>query len=348
MNDINEAPYKPSWIDTLIHRIDQAPPPAWVFYLIADLLLVLLIHATAWVGGIIPIGSIEPLATVLPIWLILPFAFIHYLDRVALQAMKKFRRALNMDTADFNVLSYQMSTMQTRPIWIMAGIGTITSLVLVIVIPTILQPFSGTTFGIAILLVVGVPAGWTGVSFIYHTVRQLRMVTKMYQRIEAINLFDLDPLHAFSLLTARTSFLLIVLVGLATVLSMVMQLIDASDFLLPLFATLMSTLAIATFFIPLWGIHARLVEEKQRVEAENNKRIESAMNKLHRRMDDADYDDILKFQSGVSGLLAFRSELNGVSTWPWQPATLRGLLSAVFFPFFLWAIQQIMFQLMGP
>lgn len=347
MNDLNKTPYKPSWIDTLINRIDRIPLPDWVFYLIVDLILVLLIHALAWVGGIIPSGSIDPFAMQLPIWLILPLAYIHYLDRIALQAMKKFRPALNIDTADFNVLSHQISTMQARPIWIMAGIGSLLAMALMIFNPAILHPFSGTTFGNAILLVSGIPTGWIGVSFIYHSLRQSRMVNKMYQRIEAINLFDLDPIHAFSLLTARTSVLLIVLVGLATVLNMVMHLIEANDFLLLLFATLMSTLAVATFFIPLWGIHERLVEEKQRVEMENNKRIEAAMFELHRRMDDTDYDDMSQFRSGVSGLLSFRSELNGVSTWPWQPGTLRGLLTAVFLPITLWIIQKILSEVMA-
>jgi len=346
MVDINKKIYTASWIDNLIKRIDQVPLPAWVFYIIVDLVLVLLIHAVAWTGGIIPFGSIDPFVLQLPFWLVSPLAYIHYLDRVALQTMKKFRPALNIDAADFNILSYQISTMQTRPIRVMFAIGAVLVVALMVITPSILQPLSQTTLGVVILIAIGVPTGWLGCSFLYHTVRQLRMVNKMYQRIEAINLFDLDPMHAFSVLTARTSILLIVYMGLAAVLNLAMDGGEASNFLLTLFAPLISTLAIATFFIPLWGIHTRLVEEKQRVEGENNKRIESAMFELHRRMDQSDHDDMIKFRSGVSGLLSFRAELNGVSTWPWQPATLRGLLTAVFLPIILWTIQQILSQIM--
>lgn len=228
----------------------------------------------------------------------------------------------------------------------MTGIGSVLSVALVVINPAIFQPLSKTTLGVVILLAIGIPTGWFGWYFLYHTVRQLRMVNNMHKRIEAINLFDLEPIHAFSLLTARTSVVLIVLVGLATILNTVLELREVNDLLLLLFATLISMLGIATFAIPLWGIHERLVEEKQRMEAENNRRIVAALFELHRRMDDTDYEDMSQFRNGISGLLSFRAELKQVSTWPWQPGTLRGLLAAVFLPIILWTIQQSLSQIM--
>ncbi|MEE8120127.1 MAG: hypothetical protein V3T55_01275 [Anaerolineales bacterium] len=346
MVDMNKETFTASWIDNLISWINQLPIPAWLFYMIAYLLLILLVHVTAWTSGIIPFGSFGPFAIQLPIWLILPLAYIHYLDRVAQQAMKKFHPAVNINATEFNVLTYQMSTMPTRPIWVMTGIGSVLSVALVVINPAIFQPLSKTTLRVVILLAIGIPTGWFGWSFLYHTVRQLRMVNNMHKRIEAINLFDLEPIHAFSLLTARTSVVLIVLVGLATILNTVLELREVNDLLLLLFATLISMLAIATFAIPLWGIHERLVEEKQRIEAENNRRIVVALFELHRRMDDTDYEDMSQFRNGISGLLSFRAELKQVSTWPWQPGTLRGLLTAVFLPIILWTIQQSLSQIM--
>jgi hypothetical protein len=344
----SEKPYKPSWIDNLTSWIDQLPIPTWFFYLIAYLTVVMLVYAAAWIGGLNPFGSIYLYLAQLPIWLFLPLAYIHYLDRIARHAMKKFRPALAIDDPDFNSLSFQLTTMPAKPIWILTGIGAILDVLLLVINPSILQPLSQTTVGIAILFFTGVPAGAFGSSFVYHTVRQLRLVNNMYQRLESINLFDLERLHAFSLLTARTSILLILMPGLALFFNSILGLEEASNFLLFLFATLLSTLAIATFFLPLWGVHERLVEEKERIGAENNRRIETAMFELHRRMDDADYDGMSPFRSGISGLLSFREELKGVSTWPWQPATLRGLMAAVFLPILLWAIQQILTLLIPP
>lgn len=347
MVDMNSDPYTASWIDNLTRWIDRSPIPTWLSYVIGYILLILLVHVSAWASGSIPYGSIDLFAVQLPIWLVLPLAFIDYLDVVARQAMKKFRPALEIDGAEFSLLSYRLSTMPAKPIWIMTGIGTLLAVGIVVISPELLHPLSNSLFGVVILLAIGIPAGWFGCSFIYHTVRQLSLVNKLYQRIEDINMFDLKPVHSFSLLTARTGILLIVFVGLAVILNSALDLREVNDFLLALFATLISALAIATFAIPLWGIHERLVEEKQRIEAENNRRIDSAMFELHRRMDNGDYMDMSQFRSGISGLLSFRAELSGISTWPWQPATLRGLLTVVFLPIFLWAIQQILSRIAG-
>jgi hypothetical protein len=345
---MNVEPYSASFIDILIKKIDRFPFRAWLFYVIAYLLLILLIHLAAWVSGIAPHGSIDFFALQLPIWLVLPLAFIDYLDRVARQALKKFRPALEIDDAEFGLLSYQLSTMPTKPIWILAGVGSLLAVGILVNSPEILHPFSSTIFGVVILLAIGLPAGWFGSSFMYHTARQLRLVNMLYERIEAINLFDLAPIHAFSILTARSGILLIAWIGLATVLNTVLERGGGpSDFILAVFATLISALAIATFAIPLWGIHERLVSEKERIEADNNRRVVAALFELHRRMDESDFEDMGSFRKGISGLLSFRAELGAVSTWPWQPATLRGLLSIVFLPIFIWTIQQILSQIMG-
>ncbi len=344
---MNVEPYSASWIDILIRKIDRFPVPAWLFYVIAYLLLILLIHVAAWVSGITPYGSFDFFALQLPIWLVLPLASIDYLDRVARQAIKKFRPAMEVDDAEFGLLSYQLSTMPTEPIWILAGVGSLLAVGILVISPEILHPFSTTIFGIVILLAIGLPAGWFGSSFVYHTARQLRLVTMLYERIEVINLFDLEPIHAFSMLTARSGILLIAYVGLAIILNMVFERAGGPyDFILAVYATLFSALAIATFAIPLRGIHERLVSEKQRIEADNNRRIVAALFELHRRMDDCDFEDMGSFRNGISGLLSFRKELSGVSTWPWRPATLRGLLSVVFLPIFLWIIQQILSRIL--
>ena len=71
------------------------------------------------------------------------------------------------------------------------------------------------------------------------------------------------------------------------------------------------------------------VEEQARLKAEVSKHIETTIGLLHRRVDAEDLGDVDRLHRATSSLVIESEVLDGIPTWPWQPATLRGLLSAV-------------------
>ena len=100
------------------------------------------------------------------------------------------------------------------------------------------------------------------------------------------------------------------------------------------------TLAVLVFILPLGRIHRRLVEEKERINAENDQRLEQAFRTLHRRSDEGDWKDMGDFRHSIASLMDFRHEIKSISTWPWESATLRSFLTALLLPVALWLIQQ--------
>src|SRR5205823_14378854 len=93
--------------------------------------------------------------------------------------------------------------------------------------------------------------------FFYHTLRQLSLVSHIYQSYTKVSLLKLAPVYAFSGLTVRTSLgtALIVYLWIATAPS---QITDPGWFSITLAILLIAGI---TFVLPLAGMHRMLIEE---------------------------------------------------------------------------------------
>jgi hypothetical protein len=178
---------------------------------------------------------------------------------------------------------------------------------------------------------------WAGLATItYHTIHQLRLVREIYNRHTRISLFALGPLYAFSWLTARTALLLVgVTVVLGAVLPDVAQ--HPEELLLGGFG-----LAVAgvTFVAPLWGVHQLLAEEKAAHQDRLARRLEESMATLEKAAP-GDVTSIGELKTGLEALVVARKELDGISTWPWQPETLRTVVTALVLPLLLWLVTRL-------
>lgn len=105
--------------------------------------------------------------------------------------------------------------------------------------------------------------------------------------------------------------------------------------------------AVTAFIFPLGGIHERLHQEKERVGAENDVRLERAFRELHVRVDRGDLAGMTEFRGSISSMLDFRNEIRSVSTWPWGPGTLRNFLSALLLPIGLFLLQAFLSKLLA-
>jgi hypothetical protein len=59
------------------------------------------------------------------------------------------------------------------------------------------------------------------------------------------------------------------------------------------------------------------------------------------------YAQVDHLEKALSGLLRMREVVSKLSTWPWQPETLRGLVAAVALPIAVWLIQFGLQRLLG-
>jgi Na+/pantothenate symporter len=134
--------------------------------------------------------------------------------------------------------------------------------------------------------VTNIVRGWVsffiGSAFYYHTIRQLILVNRTVRMVRQFDLFQLEPVYAFSALTSRTAVAWVILIS-STLFTAPIQ---AAPF--PTLALLVVQLAlgIAAFVLPLRTVNSHLVGEKRRLLAELDLRVKKTLASLHRCFDD--------------------------------------------------------------
>ncbi len=328
------VPYPPSWQNRFFEAVDRLPVPKFLVFILIFLGFVLLDHLVPWLEGKLPWGELDAGQLSFHIWLLIAFFTFDYFLSYSKTTMAKFRPALEVDEKEYEQLSYRFITLSARTGWLLTLLSVLLAFVLVTTpgfVPAYLQSgwssiaahFSGMVQGSLFL----------GLSvFLY---RAMRMIRQLYDRVESVNLFHLEPIYAFSGFTVR--------VGMFFVLSSTLGYLTTTIgwFLVFTVSTSM-TLAIASFIWPLGSMHAKLQEEKERMNDENDQRLNKAYKELHQRMDQNNTVGMGDFRSGLSALLDLRQEIKKISTWPWDSSTLRTFITALFVPLTVWLIQQVL------
>lgn len=340
-------PYAPSWVDRLMDWIERRPFPPWVVYAGLGGGLVGLLIAVKAADGTYP-AQFYLWHLVLALTGVYYLALVHGLDHLAARALAAFRPNLTVDDATYARLAYELTTMPARPLLGFTAFWGAWSLLLVATTPaTMYQTFSMFTSPAAsvvefALWLLAWPAGG---ALIYHTIHQLGLVSRILTTYTRIDLFALQPLYAFSRLTAATAagFVLIAYAWLSA-LPMLFTLSTAP------FAVIMVLINIilvaATFSGPLWGVHRLIVAEKRTWQAALGARLRATILALQQAVDTGDRAAGTQYKDIFASLSAADAALDKVPTWPWNPATVQGLITAVFLPLVLWLITRVLERLL--
>lgn len=337
-------PYPPSWVDRLTDQVRRLNAPAWLVYLGSAIVAVLVHSALKWSEGLYPVGEFFPLHVLTAFAPFVAIALLHYTDNWATEALTDFRPALLVGDADYEKFRYQLTTLPNRPTWIASAIGALYGASSV----AWLSPEE-----MAVYKTFGSPQSfatdtlWSTVNYamtailIYHSVRQLRMVSRIYTTHTRIDLFQLEPLYAFSSLSARTA------IGLGAIsyawASIFIGLGGSQAGWAGLVETGAFTFVILTVFIwPLLGIHRLLQKEKKRLKAANALQIKGVIAELHRRREASEYANMAGINEAMESLLKEQTVVDKIPTWPWQPETLRGVGTAILLPVFVWLITRVL------
>lgn len=342
VDDMDAAlPYPPGLPDRLFDWLRRRSVSPWLFYPALWLAFALLFSTVIWIEGSEPVGSLSLISTDGAMYIVYYLALMHYLDGVASRALNRFRPMLQLTEADFAVLRYRLTTMPRRNTHLAAAAGVVITLIALPLTPSsgstaelVRRPSAQLSFlvGNAILAI-----------FIYHAIRQLRMVGDIHANATRVNLFRRDPAYAFSLLTARTAMGWIL--GLALGLVPRLGPFLTSEFLVLLWAPFLP-LAILAFLLPLQSMRRLLAREKRRLIAEANRRLERAIALLHEQMDSGDTSNVGDSKSLLESLLIERDVLARIPTWPWNFGTLAGFLSTLLLSAAIWLVQQLLGDLM--
>lgn len=345
---VSQPLYAPSWVDRLIDWIRELPLPAWLFYVFLYLVAALAMHAMVWIDRVVPLGQIQFEWLFNGIWVAISLAFIHMLESTADRAVDQFATLVPKKRKQLEIYRYRMTTMPAKPVFWMTLVMAVILGVVVVEQPSVYyEGLSNPLTIIMGIIMLGFSYSLAPVLF-YQGWRLLKNVTEAYNLVDNLNIYHQQPLYSFSGLTLQASLFWILLANLG-LLNLVLTARDKTAETVINYGldVLLLLLAFATFLVPLWGTHQRLVRAKQDVLQENSLQIDKAQRKLYRAIDKESNADITKYDNAISSLYRVRTQLKAAPTWPWAAGTLRNFLSAVFLPLIVWALQLFLARYLG-
>jgi hypothetical protein len=352
-------PYAPSWVDRVTDWVRGLRLHYPAVYLIPAVILFAATTVIKWVDGSYQAayvaGNVDGLYKFGPFFFypfhIVPelvtfyaLALIHYLDDVAKRALKTYCPAMRIDEKEYNELEYKLTTMPALPtlLWSLGG-AVFAALVLLALgywLPAFMSRLILFTSPAAVAIESGVFILLWSIwgALIYHTIRQLRLVSDIYNGYTRIDLFNLDPLYAFSWLTART--------GIGWVAATYAFILTAPGLMenaitLGIMAFNI-VFAVIAFGWPLVGIHRKLEAAKSERLYAANQSFEALSGELRRRTEGGDFARMAEMKDGMEAVARERDVLSQVHTWPWQQETVGGLSTALFLPIIIWVITRLL------
>ena len=327
-----------SWPDWVLGRIRAAPGPSWIAYLVIFGALLVLSHAAHWLGGAVVAGTVAPTLIVEASLPVLVLAAVDSLNGVALRSLRTLRPAMTVGEAEVGEVAGQL--VRTPPRWALVagllGIGVST-----ISVTTGPEGY-GLRDGVGPItwlweLVMGAITMPVAFAFVAHALHQLRVVARVHRGMVRVDIFRLEPLAAFANLTSWTGITIVGFVaygvGSLTLLAGIkFSAVDVATF------GVMMAVAVAIFIAPLLGLHAQILEEKERRGAEAGQALDAAVAEVHARVRAGQYEHMDQLNNALAATTSAVLTISRTSTWPWRPETLRGFASAVGLPIFLWAM----------
>ena len=344
-NKTETRPYKPSWIDRFNHWIEKLPVSVWLFHAVFGIMLILVQLLFLWLDR--GFQAIEIMPVIIFNGLATPFllALVSHLDIQSVTAVNSMKPMLDTTESEFNAYQYRLSNM---PFFPPLAAGLAMAVFAILASRVSISPFRYAVleelpvFEVVFRIIDMSSAFLFGV-VIYHTIRQLCLVSSLSARQIRINLFRLQPLQAFSRLTAPTAIGLMVFIYLWMLINPEL-LSDPVTFGL---SVIFSILTISIFIWPLYGFHRIMALEKERTLHDIDLRLDAVFSEFNLRFQEKDYSALEVLNGAISSLDILYRRVKAISTWPWRLDTARYVLTAVALPLILMILQFIVENAFG-
>jgi len=336
---------RPGAVSRFLDWADGLPGHGWWVFPTLAVLLFVWAHAIVWVTGRLPFGVVEPTITVGVLYGPFLLAMLAAANLVAKRSLVAFWPATGWPESERAAWAAAFVNTPGPWGWVALAIG----------VPLAIGSFlsaPASSFGVGgdrlVLFVAYLPALVLGYAMapaaFIHTVRQLRLVSRIHREATKIDPFDRGPVYAFSRLTVMTG-LGYVLVGYY---SLTVNGAFAAGNAVAV-AALAASLAvgIGTFVLPLWGIHERLVDEKATLVRGVDDRVGRIGTEMYRRIDAGKFDESKVVSDALAGMTALRDRIQRLPTWPWPPQLLRGFVSALVLPIVIYVLTRLVSTSLG-
>jgi hypothetical protein len=325
-----------SWIDQLQARLDRTSVGPWAVYGLTAGLLAGGLHLTHWLSGAMEFPALSVRLAWTGAYTPISLAGLHYLDRTAARSLARFQPALQAGQDDYRRALARLTSLPRPTVVLALVLGAAFMWTLLRLDRTFLGLLTGLDLPDSALLV----AGWLNSSMIlinlYCLVRQMSAVASVHGSAGEVNLYDWQPMFAFSNLTYQTAVIAVVLIS--CFVAVFPEVLQSPPGLLVAVLGLMLTGA--AFFLPLAGLHTKLQFEKHRLLSDARRRTQSTLQELHQRIEAADLSSMQRMKDQLGSLLLEEDYLGRLRTWPWPPGLFLRVLGVIGLPILLFILQR--------
>jgi hypothetical protein len=293
---------------------------AWIIYVGLGLVLALIQLLFLWLDGGLLAVELLPVIVFNGFAVSFVMALIRLLDDQAVTAVNSVRPVLDLTRPEFKNFEYRLSTMPFLP----PLIAGLIAMVMTILIPLVsIEPIRYAALEqlpvfTVVYHIIDKGSAFLFGAFIYHTIRQLRLANSISSNHLHINLFQLEPLQAFSRLSASSAVGLVVFVY-------IWMLINPDLFTDPAvlaFIVVISIMAFSVFAWPLWGVHKLLEMEKEKELHKIDLHFNAVFSIFNQRIQDEDYAGSDNLNGMITSLEIQQRKIKAIPTWPWRPELL--------------------------
>ncbi|MEJ2757604.1 MAG: hypothetical protein P8046_03890 [Anaerolineales bacterium] len=334
---VENKPYPPNFIHRLYDLLDRLPLPTWLTLLLLFPLIGIVQHLVAYNRGFLAPGEFNFDLATAGYWLIGgPVLFLFTL-KGSRQAWEDFRPLISLDDQQYARLQYEYFTIPkwTGNVFLIIGAvgGAMNGFADMAVAPPVDYAFAELRISIWAI------GGATLFLVIYYVFRQLRIMRKLYAIADKVDIFNQQPMYGFPKYTSTLAIIFFIYNFFAPLI------LDPTAFASEVsYVTTLgfAPVALLMFYLPLGGMHNRLVREKEALQAEVGDRIKSILREIHRAaLDRKDFEHTGAMISVHTVLLKEKEAIDSLNTWPRRPGTFRGLLSALLLPVVLSILRDV-------
>jgi hypothetical protein len=292
-----------------------------------------------WSTGQLPLGGMDPTLVVLLVYAPYSLAVLAVGRVVALRAVATFWPATGWPEAERPVWSARFAAAPASWEAIAIVAGAAGGLVALLAAPAVTSSTGDRQLVIAIAYAPTYVLGYgLGAVAIVIGMRWLSLVSRIHREATAIDPFDPGPIFAFSRLTVATSLALLLAVYYSFTVNASSQTGNVPSLA---FLAASSLLGAASFVLPLWGIHERLVDAKEALLVDVERRTSAVAAELYARIDAGDHAAAPGLKDALTGLAILRERVAHLPTWPWPPQVFRGFVSALLLPIVIFILTRL-------
>lgn len=178
--------------------------------------------------------------------------------------------------------------------------------------------------------------------FIYRLFHQIKMMRQILQGVEA-NVFN--PRKVYALSSYGAAFAAALFIAQVFPSLPLTNFLASPGALISLYGT--GVMLLIAFFVPLAEINKRLRANKDRLLAEIGTDLSEIQERTHLALKKGKFAEVDKMRGSLSTLREQRELVQKISTWPWQPDTLRNLLTPLLIPLVVFIMQRLLTNWFG-